>query len=167
VADECVRRYLINIRAEFFPPTEYNLPRALIATFMPGYSGTPLPKKLGIKPGARVWLGDAPAEVRAELSAALAACESVRGGKAPLDFAMLFTTSKAKLENDFTPVSELLAPAGMLWVSWPKKSSGVATDLDENKVRQIGLDAGLVDVKVCAVTEVWSGLKFVRRVKDR
>ena len=80
---------------------------------------------------------------------------------------MLFTTSKAKLENDFTPVSELLAPAGMLWVSWPKKSSGVATDLDENKVRQIGLDAGLVDVKVCAVTEVWSGLKFVRRVKDR
>ena len=80
---------------------------------------------------------------------------------------MLFTKSKAKLENDFTPVSELLTPAGMLWVSWPKKSSGVATDLDENKVRQIGLDAGLVDVKVCAVTEVWSGLKFVRRVKDR
>jgi hypothetical protein len=64
-------------------------------------------------------------------------------------------------------MSEQLAPAGMLWVSWPKKSSGVATDLDENKIRGIGLAAGLVDVKVCAVTEVWSGLKFVRRLKDR
>ncbi len=110
---------------------------------------------------------DVPNDVGAELSAALAGCESGRRGKAPLDFAMLFTKSKAKLEKDFTRVSKLLAPAGMVWVSWPKKSSGVATDLDENKVRQIGLDAGLVDVKVCAVTEIWSGLKFVRRVKDR
>ena len=84
-----------------------------------------------------------------------------------LDFAMIFTKSKAELAKEFTRISKLLAPAGMLWVSWPKKSSGVASDLDENKVRQIGLDAGLVDVKVCAVTEVWSGLKFVRRVKDR
>ena len=79
---------------------------------------------------------------------------------------MIFTKSKAELAKEFTRISKLLAPAGMLWVSWPKKSSGVASDLDENKVRQIGLDAGLVDVKVCAVTEVWSGLKFVRRVKD-
>jgi hypothetical protein len=134
---------------------------------MPGYSGTPLPKKLGIKPGARVWLVDAPSDVREELSAALAGCESVHGGKAPLDFAMIFTKLKAELAKEFTRISKLLAPAGMLWVSWPKKSSGVATDLDENKVRQIGLDAGLVDVKVCAVTEVWSGLKFVRRLKDR
>jgi hypothetical protein len=167
VADECVRRYVFNIRAEFFRSTEYNLPRAPIATSMPGYSGTPLPKKLGIKPGAHVWLVDAPSDVRAELSAALAGCESVRTGEAPLDFAMIFTKSKAELAKEFTRISKLLAPAGMLWVSWPKKSSGVATDLDENKVRQIGLDAGLVDVKVCAVTEVWSGLKFVRRVKDR
>ena len=150
-----------------FLHTEYNRRRALIATFMPGYSGTPLPKKLGIKPGARVWLGDAPAEVRAELSAALAGCENANNGKSPLDFAMLFTKSKAKLEKDFPRISKLLAPAGMLWVSWPKKSSGVATDLDGNIVREIGLAAGLVDVKVCAVTEVWSGLKFVRRVKDR
>jgi hypothetical protein len=133
---------------------------------MPGYSGTPLPKKLGIKPGAHVWLVDAPSDVRAELNAALAGCESVRG-KAPLDFAMIFTKSKAELAKEFPGISKVLAPAGMLWVSWPKKSSGVATDLDENKVRQIGLDGGLVDVKVCAVTEVWSGLKFVRRVKDR
>ena len=64
-------------------------------------------------------------------------------------------------------MAKVLSSAGMLWVSWPKKSSGVATDVDENIVREIGLDAGLVDVKVCAVTEVWSGLKFVRRLKDR
>ena len=134
---------------------------------MPGYSGTPLPKKLGIKPGARVCLVDAPDEVRAELSAALAGCEIVTNGKSPLDFAMLFTKSKTKLEKDFHRLSKLLAPAGMLWVSWPKKSSGVATDLNENIAREIGLAAGLVDVKVCAVTEVWSGLKFVRRLKDR
>ncbi len=87
--------------------------------------------------------------------------------KNPLDFAMIFTKSKAELTLEFKRVAKTLAPAGMLWVSWPKKSSGVVTDLDENVVRQIGLDAGLVDVKVCAVTEVWSGLKFVRRVKDR
>jgi hypothetical protein len=118
---------------------------------MPGYSGTPLPKKLGIKAGFRVGLAKAPAEVRAELREALAECELVKQG-GTLDFARM---------------SRLLAPAGMLWVSWPKKSSGVATDVDENMVREVGLEAGLVDVKVCAVTEVWSGLKFVRRVKDR
>lgn len=134
---------------------------------MPGYSGTPLPKKLGIKPGFRVSLLDAPADVRSELRSALAGCENVNDGKAPLDFAMVFTKSKEELAKEFKRISKLLAPAGMLWVSWPKKSSGVSTDLDENIVREIGLAAGLVDVKVCAVTEVWSGLKFVRRVKDR
>ena len=134
---------------------------------MPGYSGTPLPKKLGIKSGLRVCLVDTPPEVRTELSAELALCEIVRDGKAPIDFALVFTKSKAALAKEFKRISKLLAPAGMLWVSWPKKSSGVATDLDENKVRDIGLAAGLVDVKVCAVTDVWSGLKFVRRVKDR
>lgn len=101
------------------------------------------------------------------MSAALAGCEDVGDGKAPLAFAMVFTKSKAALAKDFEKISRLLAPAGMLWVSWPKKSSGVATDLDQNIVREIGLAAGLVDVKVCAVTEVWSGLKFVRRIKDR
>ena len=80
---------------------------------------------------------------------------------------MIFTKSRAELTREFVRMAQHLAPAGMLWVSWPKKSSGVATDVDENVVREIGLDAGLVDVKVCAVTEVWSGLKFVRRVKDR
>jgi hypothetical protein len=133
---------------------------------MPGYSGTPLPKKLGIKPGFRVQLANAPAEVRGELSEALAECKVVKQAAA-LDFAMLFTESRAQLAKEFWRLAQLLAPAGMLWVSWPKKSSGVATDVDENVVRVIGLDAGLVDVKVCAVTDVWSGLKFVRRLKDR
>jgi hypothetical protein len=134
---------------------------------MPGYSGTPLPKKLGIKPGFRVRLANAPADVRAELREALAGCKMKTKPGDMLDFAMLFTRSRAELAEEFSRLTKLLAPAGMLWVSWPKKSSGVASDLDENLVRGVGLDAGLVDVKVCAVTEVWSGLKFVRRVKDR
>lgn len=134
---------------------------------MPGYSGTPLPKKLGIKDGLRVCLVSAPADVRKELKAALAPCHTVRDHSTPLDFAMLFTKSKAELAKECKQISRSLAPAGMLWVGWPKKSSGVATDLNENVVREIGLAAGLVDVKVCAVTEVWSGLKFVRRLKDR
>ncbi len=111
-------------------------------------------------------MANAPAEVRAELREALTECAVVKDGSA-LDFAMIFTKSRVELTKEFPRIAKLLVPAGMLWVSWPKKSSGVATDLDENVVRGIGLDAGLVDVKVCAVTEVWSGLKFVRRVKDR
>lgn len=134
---------------------------------MPGYSGTPLPKKLGIKDGFRVCLIKAPIDVQEELKSPLAACEVLRDSKVPLDFAMVFSKSGAELAKEFKRVTKLLAPAGMLWVSWPKKSSGVATDLDENVVRGIGLDAGLVDVKVCAVTDIWSGLKFVRRLKDR
>ena len=134
---------------------------------MPGYSGTPLPKKLGIKQGIRVCLVNAPDEVRSELKSALSNCKTIDHGKEPLDFTMVFTKSKTELAREFRRISKQLAPAGMLWVSWPKKSSGVATDLDENIVRDIGLGAGLVDVKVCAVTDVWSGLKFIRRLKDR
>jgi hypothetical protein len=80
---------------------------------------------------------------------------------------MLFTKSGTALKREFGRITKNLAPAGMLWVSWPKKTSGVPTDLNENIVRDIGLASGLVDVKVCAVTDVWSGLKFVRRLKDR
>lgn len=133
---------------------------------MPGYSGTPLPKKLGIKAGFRVQLANAPPEVLAELSAALSECEILKRGAA-LDFVMLFSKSRAELAREFLRLVRVLAPAGMFWVSWPKKSSGVPSDLDENIVREIGLRAGLVDVKVCAVTEIWSGLKFVRRLRDR
>jgi hypothetical protein len=133
---------------------------------MPGYSGTPLAKKLGIKDGLRVMFVDAPGEVTAELKPALKNC-AVADGKTELDFAMVFTKSSAALLKQFKSIAKKLAPAGMLWISWPKRSSGVATDLNENVVREIGLAAGLVDVKVCAVTEIWSGLKFVRRLKDR
>jgi len=110
-----------------------------------------------------------PSEVKGELKEALANCEVSRAGAlAPhLDFAMVFVKSQAELRAEFSKLARQLARAGMLWVSWPKKSSGVATDLNENDVRKIGLEAGLVDVKVCAVSEIWSGLKFVIRVKDR
>lgn len=137
---------------------------------MPGYSGTPLPKKLGIKPGFRVQLVNAPAEVEASLRASLAECEvhnEERKNAEAIDFAMLFTKSRTELLKQFAKVTNELAPAGMLWACWPKKSSGVVTDLSGDEVRAIGLGAGLVDVKVCAVTDIWSGLKFVRRVKDR
>jgi Protein of unknown function (DUF3052) len=134
---------------------------------MAGYSGTPLPKKLGIKEQFRVLLLDIPTDVKAELKDALAVCRVVKGGREPLDFAMVFVKSAADLKKKFSQVAKWLAPAGILWVSWPKKTSGVASDVTENDVRAIGLRAGLVDVKVCAVNEVWSGLKFVIRVKDR
>jgi len=134
---------------------------------MPGYSGTPLPKKLGIKSGLRVALVGMPADVKAELRSSLAECTVVKDPRGPLDFALVFVTRHSDLRKHFARVVKQLAPAGMFWVSWPKKSSGMATDMNENDVRQIGLQAGLVDVKVCAVSEMWSGLKFVRRVKDR
>ena len=134
---------------------------------MAGYSGTPLPKKLGVKPGHRVALLDMPADVKAELKADLAHCQMASNNAGPLDLAMIFVKTQADMKKQFSRFAKQLAPAGMLWVSWPKKSSGVASDLDENIVRKIGLDTGLVDVKVCAVSEVWSGLKFVIRVKDR
>jgi hypothetical protein len=134
---------------------------------MPGYSGAPLPKKLGIKSGFQVRLIKTPIDVRAALESSLAGFKVVINEKTNLDFAMVFTKSKSHLLNEFEKLTRQLAPADMLWVSWPKKSSGVSTDLDENVVRNIGLAAGLVDVKVCAVTEIWSGLKFVRRLKDR
>ncbi len=133
---------------------------------MSGYSGTPLPKKLGIKEGLRVRLLAMPPEIRAELKPSLAGCEIALNGKKPVDLMMWFTKSRADLE-ELEKLALQIAPAGMLWICWPKKSSGVATDLNENIVREMGLATGMVDVKVCAVTEIWSGLKFVRRLKDR
>jgi Protein of unknown function (DUF3052) len=134
---------------------------------MAGYSGTPLPKKLGIKPQLRVAFLDLPSDVKTALSAALSDCQVVNDGQGQLDFAMIFIKSQATMKEQFSKFARRLARAGMLWVSWPKKTSGIITDLNENDVRRIGLLAGLVDVKVCAVSEVWSGLKFVIRVKDR
>jgi hypothetical protein len=132
-----------------------------------GYSGTPLAKKLGIKPNFRVALPHLPPDVHKELRTALADCEIESAGRVPLDLVVNFVTGERELRQSFAGWSRKLAPAGMLWIAWPKKSSGVKTDLNENKIREIGLAAGLVDVKVCAIDQVWSGLKFVIRVGDR
>jgi len=133
---------------------------------MAGYSGTPLIKKLGIKPGSNVVFVNAPSGYTAALDLPPDVITNPRSGK-PLDFAQLFVKNESELRRKFSSYAERLNASGMLWVSWPKKNSGVATDLSENVVRDIGLAAGLVDVKVCAVDEVWSGLKFVFRLKDR
>jgi hypothetical protein len=134
---------------------------------MAGYSGTSLAKKLGIKDGFCVALLRVPEEVRSELQDALAKCRIVKQTRGPLDFIFLFAKSVAELENQLTTAAKALAPAGMLWLSWPKKSSGVVTDLTETIVRESGIAVGLVDVKVCAVTDIWSGLKFVIPLKNR
>ena len=132
---------------------------------MAGYSGTPLAKKLGIKAGSRIALPGMPKNITAALSSAIADCSFAR--RAPLDFVLLFVDSKARLAKAFPRWADMLSSTGMLWVAWPKKSSDVASDLDGNIVRRMGLAGGLVDVKVCAIDESWSALKFVIRVKDR
>jgi hypothetical protein len=137
---------------------------------MPEYSGTPLAKKLGIKNNFRVVLLHLPGDVKTELRDALAECQLLQftqKASKDVDFIFLFAKSLAALELDLVSAARALAPAGMLWISWPKKASGVATDLTENMIRRSGLDAGLVDVKVCAVNDIWSGLKFVVPVKNR
>jgi hypothetical protein len=134
---------------------------------MAGYSGTPLPKKLGIKEHTRVALLNVPAEIRSELKEPLSSCRILTDRGGSLDFIFLFVKSQSELKKQFSRLATHLVPAGTLWVAWPKKTSGVPSDLNENDVRRIGLEIGLVDVKVCAVSDVWSGLKFVIRVKDR
>jgi hypothetical protein len=132
---------------------------------MAGYSGTPLIKKIGIKPGHRLAILNPPAGFEKELAPLPDGV--VHADKAPLDVAILFAANYSALTKNLAKLAEKLAPAGMLWISWPKMSSGVSTDLREGVVRDIGLATGLVDIKVCAVNEVWSGLKFVIRLKDR
>jgi hypothetical protein len=124
-----------------------------------GYSGTPLPRKLGIKDGSRVAIVAAPDgfELDAEL---------VPLG-AHMDVILLFVLEHQELERCFTELAALLTPSGGLWIAWPKQASGVDTDLREGLVRRTGLAHGLVDNKVCAIDETWSGLRFVRRVADR
>jgi hypothetical protein len=133
---------------------------------MAGYSGTPLVKKLGIKPGFNIAFVNAPSGFANELDLPSDVRINSRS-RQPLDFAQLFVKSEKELERKFSEYAQRLNASGMLWVSWPKKSSGVTTDLSEGTVRAIGLAAGLVDVKICAVDDVWSGLKFVFRLKDR
>jgi hypothetical protein len=132
-----------------------------------GYSGTPLLQKLGIKPGTRLGLFDAPAGFATTLGALPHGVTQTTRTVGALDVAVFFTRSRASLDKRFAALAKAVSPSGSLWVSWPKKSSGEKTDLDENGVRAIGLKKGLVDVKVCAIDETWSGLKFVVRLKDR
>jgi len=134
---------------------------------MAGYSGTPLPQKLGIKPGARLGLFNAPKGFDKTLGALPEGVKTTTQLRGSLDVAVFFTDKSDDLAKRFGALAKAISPAGGLWVSWPKKSSGVNTDLHENIVRSIGLEGGLVDVKVCAIDETWSGLKFVVRVKDR
>jgi hypothetical protein len=130
-----------------------------------GYSGTPLVEKLGIKPGARLQFVSKPKELAGLLGELPAGYRMASRGA--LDFALLFVKARSDLRRGFARLRDRLEPNGMLWVAWPKKASGVATDLTEGVVRSFGLQSGLVDVKVCAVDDTWSGLKFVRRLKDR
>jgi hypothetical protein len=132
-----------------------------------GYSGTPLVKKLGIKEGFRVALVGAPDRFQSELEDLPHGVSFVTSFQEQLDFVLFFAKTRAELTRNFSRLAAKLQPAGMLWIAWPKRTSGVASDLSDGIVREIGLDAGLVDVKVCAVNEIWSGLKFVIRVKDR
>ena len=134
---------------------------------LPGYSGKPLISKLDVKPGHRLLLKGAPDGFEAELRPLPEGVVFVAPRARAADCVLLFSTASAHLEKAFGHAVPLLPPVGMLWVAWPKKASKVETDLTEDVVRRIGLAAGLVDVKVCAVTDIWSGLKFVRRLKDR
>ena len=134
---------------------------------MAGYSGTPLTKKLGIKEGSRIVFARAPKGFQQEVGELPPRVRFVTRAGNPIDIILLFAKSHSVLKKDFVRMAKRLSPNGMLWVAWPKKSSGVPTDLSFNNVQRVGLEAGLVDVKICAVNEVWSGLKFVYRLKDR
>ncbi len=132
-----------------------------------GYSKTPLLKKLGIKAGMRVLLLNAPAAYLALLGPLPAGVTLLAAPESALDFIQLFSRESADLAGWFPRLKVALAPAGVLWISWPKRAARIPTDLSENLIRDMGLRQGLVDVKVCAVDESWSGLKFVYRLQDR
>jgi hypothetical protein len=130
---------------------------------MAGYSGTPLGKKLGLKDGAVGYLVNVPEELRPVFAGL-----DVRARlPASCGYIHLFETDASRFVAAMPRLARALADDGLLWVSWPKKASKRPTTVDEHMVRSVGLDTGLVDVKVCAVDEVWSGLKFVRRLRDR
>ena len=129
-----------------------------------GYSGTPLPKKLGIKEGTRLVLLNSPANFEATLGELPQGVVIKRRLVGEADVIVLFVTQFSKLKTDFARAASSLPRAGgMLWVAWPKKASKVETDLSENLIRDFGLATGLVDTKVCAIDETWSGLRFSRR----
>ncbi len=127
---------------------------------MAGYSGTPLPQKLGIKDGARIRLAGAPDDFAHTIGV-------VPRARGEADVIVLFARTRRELARGFPRLRRSLHSAGGLWVAWPKKSAGVATDLNQGIVREYGLAQGLVDNKVCAVDDTWSGLRFVVRLVDR
>ena len=130
-----------------------------------GYSGTPLVAKLGLKSGMKFIALDPPAHLGTLLAGAPQLERLTR--LSPFDCALAFATTERALSASFAKLAPKLADAGMIWIAWPKKSSGVSTELTEDLVRRAGLAAGVVDVKVCAIDATWSGLKFVRRLRDR
>jgi hypothetical protein len=134
---------------------------------MAGYSGTPLSKKLGLKPGSKVRFVHEPPGFQSLLEPLPPNIQILSSVQTELDLAILFVNSAAALRRDFSKLARSLQPAGMLWVAWPKKSSGVSTDLNFDVVQKTGLSTGLVDVKICAIDEIWSGLKFVIRKENR
>lgn len=145
------------------PHFETNLRNDLMA----GYSGTPLAKKLGIKENFKVAMINSPDHFEDTLGKLPPGVTISTAARKLIDLILFFTKSQADLNRNFPRLAENLVSNGMLWVGWPKKTSGVSTDLAEGIVQKIGLAAGLVDTKVCAIDEVWSGLRFVIRVKDR
>ncbi|HEV2279804.1 MAG TPA: DUF3052 domain-containing protein [Acidobacteriaceae bacterium] len=132
-----------------------------------GYSGTPLWKKLGVKDGQKTWRSKMPASVAGEIAQGEVRPALMRTPTAGLEMAHVFVTRRAALAEHLARLRPLLAPAGVIWVSWPKKTAGVATDVTEDVVRAECLPLGLVDVKVCAVDGTWSGLKLVVRKTER
>jgi hypothetical protein len=132
-----------------------------------GYSGTPLPRKLGIKDGARVAFPSAPDGFARTLDELPPGVEVRRRARGPLDVIVYFTKARSELSRRMPRLRAALHPAGALWIAWPKRASGVPTDLTEDVVRELALANRLVDVKVAAIDETWSGLKLVIRLKDR
>jgi hypothetical protein len=132
-----------------------------------GYSGTPLVRKLGIKPDSRLALVGAPSGFEKTLGELPRGVSVRRRAQPPCDVIVAFFERGARLRPRLPALMRALQPAGGLWIAWPKRASGVETDLSEDLVREAGLDAGLVDNKVCAIDETWSGLRFVSRLRDR
>ena len=133
-----------------------------------GYSGTPLAKKLSLKDGMRVWWDGMPDSVRDEIGEQVLTLQLLAKPEAPIDAAHLFVTSRADMKTKLEELRPVLAPSGFIWVSWPKKASKVPTDITEDGNREVILpNTDLVDVKVCAVDETWSGLKLMRRKESR
>jgi CheY-like chemotaxis protein len=149
-------------RASSRPPS-----KPVVPSTMAGYAGTPLPKKLGIKPGSVVALLGAPNSFEETLGALPEGANLRRDARRSANVVLLFVRSRADLGKRFATAARTMGDPGALWIAWPKKASGIATDLGANEVRDFGLTSGLVDYKIAAIDDTWSGLCFARRKKRR